>query len=507
MKIVRTVVLILLLCCLTGCEQLPLDDFSAFSDRSTNVTTLTIPDNHFAEVRPPKVIRELNQDLERYQPQVIIVEPQVDKTFDQKDVEIKLEVENLPIFQDDQLHLGNHLNLIIDNEPLQEIYNLDQPIVLQDLAPGTHTIRVFAVRPWGESFKNQSAYAQTTFNVLTETNENRPNPELPLLTYGSPTGIYGSEPVLLDFYLNTPHGDWLPNNLESQKWLVKATVNGISLIIEDWQPYYLTGFEPGDNWIQLELIDESGNTIENTFNNTVRVFTYDPQQHNNLARLINNEISVANAKGIIDQNYYIQSDRKPEVVEPNIEPESIILNEESANDLESTTEEAQEIESRESDITDQTIPQAKNNLISTSSSDTEQVETEKLEQPKTLTTEEITDLTIDKVFEVTEDTLVTDGKNSVDAKDLEEKTIVLEPTESAEVSTTPQDSLDLSPPNTVATDSQPESTKDEISTNPKKIEPITKTADKIVPPVWWKKILISLRHKLEGLIRLLPNEV
>ena len=97
------------------------------------------------------------------------------------------------------------MNLIVDNEPFQAIYNIDRPITIKNLAPGSHTIRAFAVTPWGESFKNEGAYAQTTFNVLTETNDNRPDFSRPLLTYNSPTGTYGAEPLLLDFYLtNAP---------------------------------------------------------------------------------------------------------------------------------------------------------------------------------------------------------------------------------------------------------------------------------------------------------------
>ncbi|MGB5711528.1 MAG: hypothetical protein WBM44_11545, partial [Waterburya sp.] len=204
MKTIKIGLFLFLLSCLVGYGQLD-NNHSLTSDRFTNSIALAATNSNLAEVAPPKIIKELERELEQYVPQVRIMTPKAEQTFKQTDIAIELEVEDLPIFRDDKLRLGNHLNLIIDNEPFQPIYSLDEPIVIKNLTPGTHTIRVFATRPWGESFKTEGAYAQTTFNVLTETNDNRPQPNVPLLTYNSPTGTIGAEPLLLDFYLtNAP---------------------------------------------------------------------------------------------------------------------------------------------------------------------------------------------------------------------------------------------------------------------------------------------------------------
>ena len=157
MKTVRTIIFILVLSCLLGCEQLKLDNY-ATGDRSVKTIDLATTNSNLAEVTSPQIIKELSQELTQYSPQVKIIAPKAEKTFDQKDVAIKLEVEDLPIFQDDRLHLGNHLNLIVDNEPFQSIYSLAEPVIIKNLAPGTHTIRVFAVSPWGESFKKTWEY-------------------------------------------------------------------------------------------------------------------------------------------------------------------------------------------------------------------------------------------------------------------------------------------------------------------------------------------------------------
>ncbi len=306
MKTIKIGLFLFLLSCLVGYGQLD-NNHSLISDRFGNSIALAATNSNLAEVAPPKIIKELEGELEQYVPQVRIVTPKAEQTFKQTDIAIELEVEDLPIFRDDKLRLGNHLNLIIDNEPFQPIYSLDEPIVIKNLTPGTHTIRAFATRPWGESFKTEGAYAQTTFNILTETNDNRPQPNVPLLTYNSPTGTIGAEPLLLDFYLtNAPLHAIAHDNPNLLDWGVRATVNGTSFILEDWQSIYLTGIKPGENWIQLELIDEAGKNIENAFNNTVRLFNYDPQQQDTLAKLLTNKVSLADAQSIVKQNYYIQ---------------------------------------------------------------------------------------------------------------------------------------------------------------------------------------------------------
>ncbi|MEM8778114.1 MAG: hypothetical protein AAGF26_04430, partial [Cyanobacteria bacterium P01_G01_bin.49] len=149
------------------------------------VETLPVPvtTSKLSEVTPPTAIQELGQVLAQYQPQVKILSPKPGEMLSETTVSVQLQVRDYPLFKDAQWGLGPHLNFIVDNQPYQAIYNVDEPIVLEDLTPGTHTIRVFASRPWHESFKNEGAYAQTTFNVFTETENNAPDPSLPLLTY------------------------------------------------------------------------------------------------------------------------------------------------------------------------------------------------------------------------------------------------------------------------------------------------------------------------------------
>ena len=332
-----------------------------------------------AEVPIPSTIKQLNLELEQHRPQVKIIAPQAEQIFDSTDIAVKLDVTDLEVFQDDKLNLGNHLNLILDNEPSQEIYDLDSPVVLADLTPGTHTIRVVASLPWGESFKNEGAFAQTTFSVLTETEANRPDPKLPLLTYGSPSGVYGAEPLLLDFYLTNVFSDDVVSGVPNlSDYLVKATVNGESFLLENWQPIYLTGFNSGKNWIQLELIDRAGNYLENTFNKTLRVIEYNPKAQDSLAKLVTDKISPTEAKSIVKPSYYIQPVGEPEIIElkPAKEESATSIPSQSESATETTTESEMSVENK-LETTD--IPEIKPELESIPEKE-EEIEPETAEQ-------------------------------------------------------------------------------------------------------------------------------
>jgi hypothetical protein len=271
-----------------------------------------------SETSPPAVIQELRQQLEVYQPQVTILSPRSNEVLKDEQVSVRLQVQDLPLFKDKKLELGPHLHVFLDNQPYIAVYDTGKHLVLENLAPGTHTLRVFASRPWHESFKNEGAYAQTTFHVLTKTPDNSPDPAQPLLTYSRPQGSYGAEPIMLDFYLtNAPLHLVAQENAEDDvvDWHIRCTVNGESFIFDRWQPIYLKGLKSGKNWVQLEFLDENGDPVINAFNNTVRIVNYTPKGKDTLSKLVRGELSANDAASIVDPNY------QPEVLTPEPTPE------------------------------------------------------------------------------------------------------------------------------------------------------------------------------------------
>ena len=496
MNILKFCSLLICLNLLVGCGSLSREGLAG-NDRLGN--TAKAVQGNLTEVATPTTIKQLNRDLE-YRPQVKIIAPQTQQTFNSTEIAVKLELDNLAIFQDDKLKLGNHLNLILDNEPAQPVYNVDEIILLKNLTPGTHTIRVFAVRPWSESFKNEGAYAQTTFNVLTETNDNRPDSALPLLTYSQPTGTYGAEPFLLDFYLtNAPLHAVAQSREDLSDWSIRATVNGESFQLENWQPVYLRGLKPGENWIQLELLDEAGNNLENTYNNTVRVINYDPQQSDTLSKLMSDRFTVADAKAMVEPQYYIQPVGEPEIIdlgEP--EPAQEDLVEIAPVDEPTVTEEAEVVDNEEPET------RATSNILESEPTVTDELGTIKAEA---LNQQESSPIIANRAIEKEVET--PENKELEDT--LEQNKMVIAPetaaTETKTIAIAPE-KADSSEAVAVIEIPQPETveiTEDEIAiTIPSQEDSQPELTVK--KPGWWKKFLVGLRQRLEGLARLLPSQ-
>ncbi|MEM6254751.1 MAG: hypothetical protein AAF821_17690 [Cyanobacteria bacterium P01_D01_bin.156] len=276
-------------------------------------------------VEPPQLIQELEPWLENYAPQINILQPLADQVIEDTSIRVELAVGNLPIYKDDAWGLGPHVELLLDNQPYGAIYDLDQPIVLEGLTPGTHTLRALAVRPWNESFKNLGSYAQVTFHSFAKTDENAPAVEEPLLTYVAPGEVYGAEPVLLDFYLtDAPLHEVAATDASIQDWRVRYTINGESLLLDTWEPIYIEGLKPGRNWVQLTLVDPEGNPIEGVFNNTVRLIEYDATQQDSLAQIILGKPGLEMVGSIVDPSYEPPVQEVPEssVVEDAMAVES-----------------------------------------------------------------------------------------------------------------------------------------------------------------------------------------
>ena len=399
----------------------------------------TVLTGNLSEVAPPRVIRKLHQSLDSYNPQVSILSPKADEVFADTTVSVQLQVQDLPIFKDPELEIGPHLHLILDNESYVPIYDLDQPIIFEDLSPGTHTIRVFASRPWHESFKNEGAYDQITFHILTKTNSNNPDPSLPLLTYSRPQGTYGAQPIMLDFYLtNAPLHLVAQENQEDElnDWRIRVTANGESFVLDSWEPVYLKGFKRGKNWVQLEFIDEQGNNIDNVFNNTVSLITYEPNGGDTLSQLVRGKLSLAQARRIVDPNY------TEEAIEPVEVEEETIIEEIPATEVEEViTEETTEPIEVEGEPIVEEIPAAEVEEVITEettepievegepiveeipAAEVEEVITEEITEPIEVEIEEIPVTEVEEVIteEITEPTEVEENPELIEAEETTEE--------------------------------------------------------------------------------------
>lgn len=243
-------------------------------------------------------------------PTLKIVSPAEGSTITSSTVPVKLELsgdlKGYAPGMNPETKMGNHIHVILDNQPYEAYYSIDDgPFELRNVADGEHTLRVFASRPWHESYKNDGSFQIVKFTVKNgnantdqpaTTNSGQqmsnanagPTPEgkamqastagavdasKPLLTYSRPKGDYkeaDADPIMIDF--------WLANaklSGDGGEYRVRYSVNGGEpKFIEKWAPLWLQGWTAGKHTIKLELVDKDGNAVDNGgYNSTTREIT------------------------------------------------------------------------------------------------------------------------------------------------------------------------------------------------------------------------------------------
>jgi hypothetical protein len=306
--------LCLTLLCFTGCT-------TTNENAHTTATTTTSPpvaQELAVQPRPQAIVDMMKQrgEQDEAKPALKVVSPANNSTINGSTVEVKLDLSGdlkgyMP-HKDPATGKGNHIHVILDNQPYEAYYELGQPFELRNVAEGKHTLRVFPSRPWHESFKNDDAFQMVTFTVKgggdatkpTTTNKGEtvarptkspassasPTPARegkdmaasnageidtakPLLTYSRPKGEYAgadADFIMIDF--------WLKNaKLQSEggDYRVRYTVDGGSpQFIDSWSPIWLGGWMSGKHTVKLELVDKSGQVVDNGgYNVTTREIT------------------------------------------------------------------------------------------------------------------------------------------------------------------------------------------------------------------------------------------
>jgi hypothetical protein len=315
------------------------DNTNANTTVTTNVTPPPAdspsPQNLTVAERPQKIKDQMTARGEQDEaaPTLRFVEPRDGATVTGSTVNVKLalagELKGYKPAKDPATGMGNHIHVILDNQPYEAYYNLDEPFELRNVTEGKHTLRVFASRPWHESYKNTGSFQMVTFTVkgggdaskptttaagqtmadnknAANTNANRnananaananaananvaPTPaparegkemassqagevdaSKPLLTYSRPKGDYkdaDADAIMIDFWLTNAKltGD-------GGQYRVRYSVDGGEpKFIDTWQPIWLAGWAAGKHTVKVELVDKDGNVVENGgYNSTSR---------------------------------------------------------------------------------------------------------------------------------------------------------------------------------------------------------------------------------------------
>ena len=283
---------------------------------SANTNSAPLTQNLTEVPRPQKIADMMKERGEQddAKPIVKIVEPKADSTVNTSTVKVKLELsgdlKGYKPMKDMTTGMGNHIHVILDNQPYEAYYNIDgEAFELRNVADGEHTLRVFPSRPWHESYKTDGAFQMVKFtvkngggdankptttnsgNTMANANSNantKPTPEgkdmqsstggvvdakKPLLTYSRPKGEYkgaDAENIMIDFWLSNAKlsGD-------GGEYKVRYSVDGgAPKMLEKWQPIWLAGWTDGKHKVKLELVDKNGNVVDNGgYNSTEREIT------------------------------------------------------------------------------------------------------------------------------------------------------------------------------------------------------------------------------------------
>jgi len=261
--------------------------------------------------RPPKIVEMIAQRgaQDEAHPTLRIVEPAANSAVSSSNVKVRLEIsgdlKGYKPMKDMTTGMGNHLHVILDNQPYEAYYNLDREFELRNVADGEHTLRVFPSRPWHESYKTEGAFQMVKFTVrgggadagkpaTTASGQTMANanpsaaPEgkdmqkstagavdivKPLLTYSRPKGEYkgaDADAIMIDFWL-------LNARLQGDggEYRVRYSVDGgEAKYVDKWQPIWLSGWTNGKHNVKVELIDKAGNIVDNGgYNSTTREIT------------------------------------------------------------------------------------------------------------------------------------------------------------------------------------------------------------------------------------------
>jgi hypothetical protein len=256
--------------------------------------------------RPQSILDLIKErgEQEQAQPVLHIVSPAKDAVVTSPNVAVRLhltgDLRGYKPHMDPATGKGNHIHLILDNEPYEAYYELDQPFELRNLMEGKHTLRVFASRPWHESYKNDGSFQMVSFTVKgggdaskpTTTNSGQTmannnsaptparegkdmpssrggdvDPTKPLLTYSRPKGEYKdkeADPIMIDFWLSNAKlkGD-------GGEYRVRYIVDDDDpRFIDKWEAIWLSGWLAGKHTVRLELLDKNDMPVDNGGYNT-----------------------------------------------------------------------------------------------------------------------------------------------------------------------------------------------------------------------------------------------
>src|SRR5436190_7220067 len=146
---------------------------SSDNANTTATSTATPPGTQqLTQVPRPQKIEQMMKDRGEQdvaKPTLKIVSPADNATINGSKVELKLELggdlKGYMPHKDPATQKGNHIHVILDNQPYEAYYEIGQPFELRNLAEGKQTLPSFPSRRCHETTKNKAAFRMGTFMV------------------------------------------------------------------------------------------------------------------------------------------------------------------------------------------------------------------------------------------------------------------------------------------------------------------------------------------------------
>lgn len=311
MKFTKLFILLLAVTIFIGCETKPA---TTANTNEANTNTNSNADAQYTAQplnvvdRPIKIQALMTErgEQETNEPELLVETPKDGATINSSNVDIKVKVNGEVKMGKDAEGKGNHVHVILDNQPYAAHYMWNDGFELRNVTDGEHTLRMFVSRPWHESYKNEKAFKTVKFTVKDgKADETKPTTDgngntmadsknddkkmegtdveastagkvdfsKPFITYSRPKGEYkgaDAEVIMLDFWLSNAKlvGD-------GGDYKVQYVINDTQpQTIEKWQPIWLKGWKEGKNTVKLTLLDKEGNFVDNSdYNSTTREIT------------------------------------------------------------------------------------------------------------------------------------------------------------------------------------------------------------------------------------------
>ncbi len=305
MKFTKLFILTIALTAFVACENKPATNANQTNSNEEKKYTAE-PLSLVDRPKPIEALMTERGEQDTAEPELLVESPKEGETINSSTVKVKVKVNGDVKMGKDDAGKGNHVHVILDNQPYAAHYMWDEGFELRNVSDGEHTLRMFASRPWHESYKNEKAFKTVKFTVKDgKADESKPTTDdngnkmadakadekkaegtdvtdskasnvdftKPFITYSRPKGEYkgaDGEAIMLDFWLSNAKlvGD-------GGDYKVQYVINDTQpQTLEKWEPIWLKGWKEGANTIKLTLLDKEGNFVDNSdYNSTTREIT------------------------------------------------------------------------------------------------------------------------------------------------------------------------------------------------------------------------------------------